>query len=154
MLLLPKLIYGALLWQERRRARRGMKELRRGAFSAPHLDTGRRGESLAYWYLRQTGYTVVARNRKSQHQLGELDIVAWDGPVLAFIEVKARSSTVAGPPEAAVSGFKRKRVAKTAQEYLRRLGQTRPIYRFDIVSILWTAGRGCDVRLIKDAFKG
>lgn len=150
MPLLAKVIYHALLWREQRRAQRG-EGARAG--SAPHLETGRRGETLAYWYLRQAGYTVVARNRRSGHGAGELDMVAWDGPILAFVEVKTRTSTEAGPPEAAVSPVKQRRVSETAKEYRRRLRLGTVAYRFDIVSVLWTAGSSCDLRLIKDAFK-
>src|SRR5712692_4408902 len=117
-------MYRALVWKERYRARQARE--RRGAREAGsrsrHLATGRRGETLAYWYLRQAGYKVVARNRPSEHRAGELDLVAWDGPVLSFVEVKTRTSAEAGPPEAAVSRVKQKRIAKTAKEYLRRLG--------------------------------
>ena len=155
MRIFARLTYRILLWSERRRAlrRAQMKPGASGRQTPTHLETGRRGETLAYWYLRQAGYTVVARNRRSRHRLGELDMVAYDGPVLAFIEVKARSSAVAGPPEAAVFGPKQKRIVKTAQEYLQRLGRGSVSYRFDIVSVLWMAESGCDVRLIKDAFK-
>ena len=148
-------MYRALVWKERYRARRARE--RRGAREAGsrarHLATGRRGETLAYWYLRQAGYKVVARNRPSEQRAGELDLVAWDGPVLSFVEVKTRTSAEAGPPEAAVSRVKQKRIARTAKEYLRRLGRQRVTYRFDIVSVSWDSQIGYHVRLIKDAFK-
>ncbi|HKS96402.1 MAG TPA: YraN family protein [Terriglobia bacterium] len=152
-------MYRALLWKERQRARRATPAARPGkapseaGLRAPHLATGRRGETLAYWYLRQAGYKIVARNRPSDQQAGELDLVAWDGPVLSFVEVKTRTSAEAGPPEAAVNGAKRTRIARTAKEYLRHLGGRRVTYRFDIVSVSWDAEVGYHVRLTKDAFK-
>jgi putative endonuclease len=148
-------MYRALLWKERQRARRAAPADGRGKADsrAAHLATGRRGETLAYWYLRQAGYRIVARNRPSDQQAGELDLVAWDGPVLSFVEVKTRTSTQGGPPEAAVSRTKQKRITKTAKEYLRRLGRQRVMYRFDIVSVSWKAEIGYHVRLTKDAFK-
>lgn len=147
-------MYRALLWKERQRARHG--GLADGPAKArplaAHLDTGRRGETLAYWYLRQAGYKVVARNRSSDQQAGELDLVAWDGPVLSFVEVKTRTTGAGGPPEAAVKSVKQQRITQTAKEYLRRLGR-RVTYRFDIVSVSWDAEIGYHVRLTKDAFK-
>lgn len=97
---------------------------------------------------------MVARNRRTRRGRGEVDLVGWDGPVLAFVEVKTRTSEEAGPPESAVSRAKQKRIAKAAREYLRRLGKRPVNYRFDIVSILWNSEAGYHVRLIKDAFKG
>lgn len=149
-----RLMYRALLWKERQRALRARhlpEKLRR---ESDHLKTGERGEALAYWYLRQAGYTIVARNRRARSGAGELDLVGWDGPVLAFVEVKTRTSGEAGPPEAAVSRGKQKRIARAAKEYLRRLKQKPVNYRFDIVSVSWDPGAGREVRLIKDAFKG
>ncbi len=146
-----RLIYRALVWKERQRARRPPRPTHR---EAEHLKTGERGETLAYWFLRRAGYTLVARNRRARSGGGELDLIGWDGPVLAFVEVKTRTSSEAGPPEAAVSHSKQKRIVRAAKEYLRRLGKKPVTYRFDIISVLWDAEAGYQVRLIKDAFKG
>jgi len=167
MSLFAGIVYRALLWKERQRARMARhhtqvktNDSRKGAQSSTpdttrttHLETGSRGESIAYWYLRQAGYTVVARNRASGFRSGELDLVAWDGPVLAFVEVKTRSSLEAGQPESAISPEKQRRVAKTAKEYMRRRDRRTLNYRFDTVSVLWDSEAGCQVRLTKDAFK-
>ena len=151
-----RLMYRALVWKERQRAQLARRSDLPGEPSSKlsHLKTGERGETLAYWYLRQAGYTIVVRNRRARSGAGELDLVAWDGSVLAFVEVKTRTSLEAGAPEAAVSRSKQKRIAKAAKEYLRRLGRKPVRYRFDIVSVFWDPEAGCQVRLIKDAFKG
>lgn len=151
-----RLMYRALVWKERQRAQRARRSpsARGSGGEAAHLKTGARGETLAYWYLRQAGYTIVARNRRARSGAGELDLVGWDGPVLAFVEVKTRTSAEAGPPEAAVSRSKQKRIAKAAHEYLRRLPAKPVNYRFDIASVFWDPEAGFQVRLIKDAFKG
>ena len=95
----------------------------------------------------------MARNWRARSGAGELDLVGWDGPVLVFVEVKTRTSEAAGPPEAAVSPNKQKRIVRAAKEYLRRLGRKPINYRFDIVSVAWNPEEGLQVRLIKDAFK-
>jgi Holliday junction resolvase-like predicted endonuclease len=69
------------------------------------------------------------------------------------VEVKTRTTADAGPPEAAVSKAKQKRIAKAANEYLRRLHRKPLSYRFDIASVAWNPEEGLQVRLIKDAFK-
>ncbi|HLI35311.1 MAG TPA: YraN family protein [Terriglobia bacterium] len=160
MPLLAHLIYSSLLWRERRRAQSSGLEGRhsqgqRGeaAGDATHLETGRHGEMLAYWYLRRMGYTIVARNLRLRSDAGELDLIGWDGPVLSFIEVKTRTSDEAGPPEIAVTPAQQKRIARAAQIYMRRLKKKEVNYRFDIVSVEWKMETGCQVRLIKDAFR-
>src|SRR6202044_2663582 len=54
--------------------------------------TGVRGETYAYWYLRRHGYVLVARNFTSPGLKGEIDMVGYDGPTLAFVEVKTRTA--------------------------------------------------------------
>ena len=60
--------------------------------------TGVRGETYAYWYLRRHGYVVVARNYTVPGVKGEIDLAGYDGPVLAFVEVKTRAATAPGQP--------------------------------------------------------
>jgi len=150
--LLASLMYRALAWKERQRARRAasLQPEERGGSANP--DLGVRGETLAYWYLRQAGYTVVARNWRARSGAGELDLVGWEGPILAFVEVKTRASQAAGPPEEAVSPNKQKRVIRAAKEYLRQLRRKPGSCRFDVVSVSLHPQEGLQVRLIKDAF--
>jgi len=153
MSLLTQLMYQTLVWKERQRARYAAHSPPAPASEAEHLKTGARGETLAYWYLRQAGYTMVARNRRARSGQGEIDLIGWDGPVLSFVEVKTRTTSDAGPPEAAVSKAKQRRIARAANEYLRRLGRKPVSYRFDVASVAWNPTAGLQVRLIKDAFK-
>jgi putative endonuclease len=155
-------VYRTLVWRERREAIRAQRsasaglpihKARDGGRADAHLETGRRGERLVYWHLRQAGYTVIARNRRPGTHEAELDIVAWDGPVLAFVEVKTRTSAEAGPPETAVLPRQRRRILQSAQAYLRRLDRRDVSYRFDIASVFWTAHGGFEVRLFKNAFR-
>ncbi len=153
MSVLARLMYGLLVWKERQRALRGRGLGAASPHANEHLKTGERGETLAYWYLRRAGYTIVARNRRSRAGSGEVDLIGWDGPVLAFVEVKTRTSAETGPPEMAVSRGKQKRIGKAAQDYLRRLKKRNVNYRFDIASVAWNPEAGLQVRLIKDAFR-
>lgn len=153
MSLFAKLIYAGLVWKERRRARqsRGRPATGESAEGAPHLETGRRGETLAYWFLRRSGYNMVARNRRLRS--GEMDLIGWEGPVLAFVEVKTRTSDEAGPPETAVSRAQQQRIARAAEEYMRRLKRRPAAFRFDVASVSWDDREGFQVRLVRDAFK-
>lgn len=157
---LARLIYAALVWKERQRARQLRRSGkirppgRRDAAEDAHLETGRRGETLAYWYLRRSGYSVVARRRRPGGRAGELDLIGWDGPVLAFVEVKTRTGAEAGPPEAAVSKEQKRRIVKAAWAYLSRMGHRDVTFRFDQASVYWDPEAGYRVRLVKDAFRG
>jgi putative endonuclease len=153
MSILADLMYQMLVWKERQRVRFASHARPASASEAEHLKTGARGETLVYWYLRQAGYTIVARNRRARSGAGELDLVGWDGPVLSFVEVKTRTTADGGPPEAAVSKAKQRRIARAASEYLHRLRRKPVSYRFDIASVAWNSEAGLQVRLIKDAFK-
>lgn len=101
-----------------------------------HQQVGRRGEDAAYFYLRQRGYIMVARNFRSPHERGEIDLIGWDGEVLCFIEVKTRTSRDVKPAEAAVDRAKRRDLMLVAREYLRLLPEPRP-WRFDVVSVYY-----------------
>ncbi len=150
-----RLIYGALVKREQRRAKAASLgwEPKDASDRSRHLNVGSRGETLAYWYLRHAGYVIVARNRRPHSRSGELDIVGWDGPVLAFIEVKTRTGEEAGHPESAVGHSQQRRIIRSAQEYMRGLKRMPAAYRFDIASVLWDSAAGFQVRVIKDAFR-
>ena len=118
-----------------------------------HLETGSRGEDDAYFYLRRHGYVVVARNWRTPRRHGELDLVAWEGDVLCFIEVKTRSSRTFVPAEAAVDDAKQRDLVSVAREYLRRV-EGRPPTRFDVLSIYYeNPGKTADITLFKGAFR-
>jgi putative endonuclease len=101
-----------------------------------HLHTGQRGEEDAFFSLRKLGYVVVARNFRAPKCRGEIDLVAWDGDVICFIEVKTRTSRDVKTAEAAVDRHKRREIAAVAREYLRRLPPSCQ-WRFDIVSVYY-----------------
>lgn len=113
--------------------------IRRGSrarYLAPHLIIGIKGEDAAYFYLRRKGYIVAARRWSSGHQPGDIDLIAWQGPLLCFVEVKTRTAHDATAAEVAVDAHKRKILRSLAHEYVRQLPQeTAPQVRFDVLSV-------------------
>lgn len=77
---------------------------------------GRAGEDAAAAYLRARGYSIIARNVRTRE--GEIDLIARIGDVLAFVEVKTRSSRVYGVPAEAVTRRKVARIRGLAAAYL------------------------------------
>ena len=77
---------------------------------------GKRGEDLACAELEKRGYVIV--DRRFRTRCGELDIVARDGGVLVFVEVKARSGGNFGTPFESVTWQKRQRLSQMAASYL------------------------------------
>jgi len=117
-----------------------------------HLRTGKRGEEAAYFYLREQGYVMVARNFRSARHRGEIDLIGWDGEVLCFIEVKTRGEKGIVPAEMAVDTAKRSLLRMTARDYLRRVKGC-PQVRFDVISLYFHSENGTtEITLFKNAF--
>jgi len=116
---------------------------RRGRDPGPaHLTVGIEGEDAVFFYLQRKGYTVVARRWSSGDVPGDVDLVAWDGPVLCFVEVKTRTAHDMTPAEAAVDEHKRNVLRRLARRYVRQLPQkTAPPVRFDVVSVYQVPGQ-------------
>jgi len=99
-------------------------------------ELGRIGEAHAARYLASRGYRIRERNFRAAS--GEVDIVAEHDGLLAFIEVKARSSEQFGRPSEGVTSQKRGRIAHAADAYIAaREGRERAM-RFDIVEVFLT----------------
>ena len=112
---------------------RAADALRRRSFAKDH---GRVGEDLAHRYLRTHGCTIVARNYRPRSGGGEIDMVAWRGGRLIFVEVKTRASEDFGTPDRAVDAEKRANLQLAARDYARRANVDWLKTRFDIVSIV------------------
>jgi putative endonuclease len=121
--------------------------LRRRAMAG---NSGRIGEDLAHRYLRKHGCTVVARNYRTRSGSGEIDVVAWDGVTLVFVEVKTRQSGEFGEPERAVDPEKERRLRGAGRDYARRAGVEWERTRFDIVSVVLKPRR---IEWLRDAFR-
>jgi putative endonuclease len=111
---------------------------------------GRLGEAAAQALLERQGYVIVdvnVRFGKTRGLSGEIDIVAWDGPVLCFVEVKTRRaagrSLLVAPAEA-VTPAKQRQIARLALAYANQHGllfddgldETGVALRFDVVAVV------------------
>lgn len=110
---------------------------------------GIEGEELATAFLRQKGYTILAKNYKTR--FGEIDIIAKDSDVFVFIEVKTRADTTFGYPFEAVNLRKREKIRKVALFFMKKLNKEVPA-RFDVLSISMKDGMQ-QIAHIKDAFE-
>jgi len=117
---------------------------------AAHLRLGRRGEALARRLLIELGLDVLVTNYRCRE--GEIDIVAREGDVLCFVEVKTRRRALRTRPAAAVGAHKQKRIIRAARRYLREIGHPGLTHRFDIVEIILDGNRVRDARLWRRAF--
>ena len=110
--------------------------------TARHLETGMLGEREALFFLRRSGYTIVARRWKTAKLRGDIDLIAWNGPTLCFVEVKTRSHRDAFPAELAVDEDKQRTLQRLARAYLHRLPSAarHASMRFDVLSVYLAPG--------------
>jgi putative endonuclease len=113
------------------------------------LTFGRRSEILGIDYVRSLGYRVVTSGYRTKR--GEVDIIAWDGDLLVFIEVKGRRSSE--PPEDSVGTLKQQRIIRAARAYISRYRLEDVCCRFDILAVTSVPGRPPEFRLLRDAFR-
>jgi putative endonuclease len=106
---------------------------------------GRMGEDAAAEYLRGKGWKIVARNWR--HRRDELDVVAWDGEVLAFVEVRTRAAQASVQGYHSVTERKKRALARAVRAYLRGLAQKPAHFRFDIVEVKVSDGTAPEVVL-------
>jgi putative endonuclease len=121
-----------------------------GMTSVQTVGYGKSAEDLACAELQRHGYAVLARRYRTR--VGEIDIVAQDGATVVFVEVKARSDQRCGHPAEAVAGWKQRRIAAMAWDYLTRRHLHGVPCRFDVVAITGPAGGAQRVELIRAAF--
>lgn len=112
---------------------------------------GKYGEDVAAAWLRADGAKILARNHRGRRR-GEVDIVARQGNLLLFIEVKTRRAGARIRPLDAVDRKKRTLIERGANDWLRRLRTRELMWRFDVIEILLTDGEKPVVKRIADAF--
>ncbi len=100
-------------------------------------DTGADGEqAAAEWLRRERGFRIVARNwRNPADRREEIDLVARDGEVLVFVEVKTRAAGALVPGYHAVDERKKRAVRRAAEAYLHGLAEKPATFRFDVVEV-------------------
>jgi putative endonuclease len=113
------------------------------------LTFGRRSEIEGIDYLRKLGYRIVTTGYRTKS--GEVDVIAWEGDILVFVEVKARRTPE--PPEDSVGFTKQRRVIRAAQAYLSRHRLHDVPYRFDVLAVTALPGAKPEFRLLRDAFQ-
>lgn len=111
---------------------------------------GQLGEDAACRYLRQLGFKLLARNFACRH--GEIDLVFRDEDCLVFVEVKTRAVETWARPAHAVNQEKRRRLSRTALEYLRQARNPPVAIRFDIIEVLLENESVCELRHLPNTF--
>ena len=114
---------------------------------AAHNELGKWGEDLAADYLQRKGYTIIERDWKSGKR--DLDIIAQDGNVNVFVEVKTRRNRLYGEPEESVDYHKLQNLQQAISHYV-KFKHIRQEIRFDIISIVGTVGTDPDIQHIQD----
>lgn len=109
-----------------------------------HLRLGKLGEAYAAAYLAQIGYELVVanfsiavgRSLRGAVIYSEIDLIAYEGPTLCFIEVKTRASDWFAPPQVNVDRRKQRQIARAARAYRRMLQLEHEPYRFDVLTVI------------------
>lgn len=96
-------------------------------------------EAIAARYLLERGYRILDRQYRCPS--GEIDLVAQDGEIIVFVEVKGRETNRFGSAPEAVDGRKQRRIWRSAQHFLWSRGKTDALCRFDVIAIQTTASR-------------
>lgn len=110
-----------------------------------------RGSEEAAWKAyRRRGYRLVARNWRCR--LGELDLIVARGGVVAFCEVKSRTSSRLGGPHDSVTPAKQGKVRALAEAFIGTDAVGAARYRFDVASVMMTPAGRADVHIFEDAF--
>ncbi len=110
---------------------------------------GDAAEKKAARFLKKKGYKIIETNY-TVHHVGEIDIIAKDGETLVFVEVKFRKNDLSGRPEEFVGREKRRRLQRTAMQYMTVHDIHLPV-RFDVVGIMGEKKEE-QIELIQNAF--
>ena len=122
------------------------------ARAAASFELGPAGEKAAAKFLRKLGYRIIARSHRQR--LGEIDLIALDGPCIVFVEVKTWRSDSEGDPSLAVNTSKQEKLTRAALVYLKQHRLLEQPARFDVVSIVWPTERAePQIRHFKNAFE-
>ncbi len=112
--------------------------------------TGDHGESIARDYLSQKGYVIIDTNWSSR--FGELDIVAQQGDVYVFVEVKTRHSKNTESAFASITPAKREKMIKAVYEYIHEKELDDIHWRIDAIGIALHRNQSPIIDHVEDAF--
>lgn len=115
-----------------------------------HQIFGKIGEAVATNYLKKNKYKILATNYITP--LGEIDIVAKQGSIFVFVEVKTRASKAFGLPQEAVNRRKQYHIENSAVIFMKRHKIQDVDYRFDIIEIIGTPPNNLEINHIENAF--
>lgn len=110
------------------------------------IHRGRHAENLAALFLQQQGLKLIARNYRCR--FGEIDLIAREGKILVFVEVRMRASDRFGGAAASITAGKRRKLLRTARHYLAGAAHT-PACRFDALLV---NGADNSVHWLQNAF--
>ena len=113
--------------------------------------TGDYGENVAADFLRSRGCRILARNFKAPRG-GEVDIIARDGKLLLFVEVKTRHISAKIRPLDAVDKPKQALIERGANAWLKQLGTRNLPWRFDVIEVWLEDAEKPRVNHVRDAF--
>jgi putative endonuclease len=111
---------------------------------------GRFGEDLARERLKDCGYRILTTNYRCP--FGEIDVIARDGDVLVFVEIKTRKNKSLGRVKEAVNFRKQRQISKVALTYMKSHNLWRRKARFDVVAVGLLDGKK-EIEIIKNAFE-
>ncbi len=116
-----------------------------------HIAVGEIGEKIARLELQKMGRKILYKNYRGPKG-GEVDIVARDGDVLSFVEVKTRRKRETSRPLDAVNAKKQELIKRGARSWLSMLDETNFIWRYDVVEVELTEGEVPQVTVVNGAF--
>lgn len=111
---------------------------------------GKSGEELAQKFLKKKKYRIITQGYRLFR--GEIDIIAYEGDTLVFIEVKTRRRSQFGEPEESVTLSKQKQIQKIAQGFLTYNHLENAKCRFDVLAVTCNENQEYNIRHFKDAF--
>src|ERR1035437_561088 len=113
-------------------------------------EKAKEGVEHACKHIASLGYRIVKRKFRFG-QVGEIDIVAYDGDELVFIEVKTRSDYSFGTPESSVDPRKQAQLKRVAKSYYYVNALQDVVCRFDVIAVELINKR-VEIRHHKNAF--
>ncbi len=110
---------------------------------------GKTGEQTAAQFLKKNGCKILEKNFRNR--IGEIDIIAAEGDVILFVEVKTREKGGRVTPKEAVTPTKQKTLSKVAESWLKTKNRQGSKARFDVIAIV-SDQKITQIEWVKNAF--